>query len=145
MNGNLTSKTDAAGNVTTYTYDKLDRILTSTSKLKDAEGENPVNIVTSNTYTWDGQTASETDARGNTTTYLYDAKGNQVKVTDALGNATLKVYDRMGRNTAIVSPKNFVEGASLEAMERTQYTYDSIGRLQTQTEVYKKMNLNSIY
>ena len=139
LNGNLVRSVDAAGNTTTYTYDALNRILTTSRMLKDASGKPVSEAVTSRTYTWDGLPASETDAMGNTTTYSYDARGNQIKVTDALRNTSYTVYDRMGRKTASISPKNYQEGAALKDMERTEYQYDELGRVTMQTEIYQKM------
>ncbi|TAH64470.1 MAG: hypothetical protein EWM47_12530, partial [Anaerolineaceae bacterium] len=143
LNGNLLQSNDVAGNITTYTYDTLDRILTTTKQLKDDSGTILSESVNAQTYTWDGNISSRTDALGNTTSYIYDTRGNQVKIIDALGNTTYKVYDRMGRETALVSPKNYIQGEVLSNMERTLYSYDELGRLIKQTEVYKKMTRNS--
>ena len=138
-NGNLVSDTDAAGNSTSYTYDSQDQQRTTSSQLKDAAGNFVKNVETSRTYTWDGQTASETDARKHTITYNYDKMGNQTQVIDAHNKVTLKVYDRMGRNTAVVSPKNYKAGTALKDLEHTEFVYNSMGRVAQQKEIYKKM------
>jgi uncharacterized protein RhaS with RHS repeats len=72
------------------------------------------------------------------TSYTFDERGNQTRITDALGNIALKYYDRMGNNTVIVSPKNYNAGLTLLEMEHTEFTYDTLGRVMAQTEVYQK-------
>lgn len=145
LNGNLISTTDATGNITEYTYDKLNRNLSVIKQLKNSSGTLLGKVTTSKTYTWDGRTSSETDANGNVTSYTYDGMGNQIRITDALGNITLNYYDRTGNNTAIVSSKNYIAGAELADMEHTAFTYDALGRVLKQTEVYRKMSLDSSY
>ncbi len=136
-NGNMDSSTDAAGNVTKYTYDKLNRLLETKRKLMDDKGT--TDVTTSQTYTWDGQVATQTDAKGNKTQYTYDAQGHQIKIEDALGKTTYKAYDRLGRNTAIVAPKNYTANAELSTMERTVFVYDAVGRVLEQRELYNKL------
>jgi RHS repeat-associated protein len=142
LNGNLISQMDAAGNEIKYTYDSLDRVLTATRQLKNANGTLISEVKTSQTYTWDGQVASQTDANGNTSKYNYDARGNQTKIIDALDNITLKYYDLLGRITAVVSPMNYKEGTSLKDLDRTVFIYDAMGRVTKQTEIYHQMNLD---
>ena len=142
LNGNLISTTDAEGNVTSYTYDAMNRLLTTTTQWKDAEGTLLRDIVTSKTYNWEGKVTSETDANGNTTAYTYDAYGNQTGIRDANGNTTVQYYNRAGNVTAVVSPENYKENTALSDMERTEYSYDDLGRVQKQTELYQKMELD---
>jgi len=145
LNGNPTSSSDVAGNITLATYDKLNRVLSTTRQLKNAKGELISNVTNSQTYTWDGKIANQTDAKGNKTSYSYDAMGNQTKSVDTLGNTTLKLYDYQGRNTVVVAPKNYQSDAPLGDMERTEFVYDSMGRVLKQIEVYQKINLSSTY
>lgn len=130
-NGNIEWQKDEFGNFTLYYYDKLDRNIVTEYDF--------VNIIfaTFKTYSWDGQIASETDARGNTSIYTYDAYGNQNYIKDALGNTTWKGYDRIGRNTIIVSPKNYRPNVPISELERTEFVYDSMNRVLAQNEVYK--------
>ena len=144
-NGNLISTTDAANNITTYTYNKNNQQLKTIKELKDSSGNLITNVITSKTYTWDGQVATETDAKGNVISYTYDSKGNQIKVKDSLGNVTYRVFDRLGRNTAIVSPNNYKADTPLNEMERTEFVYDNMNRLVKQIEVYLKMSLDEEY
>lgn len=58
-----------------------------------------------------------TDALGNKTQYLYDAKGNNVKVIDALGDYTQSWYDAYGLVNKTADKKGYA----------TTYTYDSDG------------------
>jgi RHS repeat-associated protein len=138
-NGNIESSTDAAGNVTKYTYDKLGRLLSTTKELKDEKGAFISQVTTSQTYTCDGQLATKTDERGNVTRYSYDSLGHPVKMIDALGNTTYKVYDLLGRNTAIVSPNHYKEATALSEMDRTVFVYDAVGRVLEQRELYHKL------
>ncbi len=145
VSGNLLKTKDAAGNVTEYTYDKLDRVLSIKKELKDSTGQVISQILTSKTYNWDGQVATATDAKGNHTSYTYDAKGNQIKVTDARGSVTYKAYDRQGRNTVIIAPENYKADTPVSEMERTEFTYDVLDRVVKQTEVYQRMTLSADY
>ena len=134
-NGNMTCKTEKEGHITRYTYDYMDRQLT---EFKEGFGDGSgsiLTILTSQTYTWDGQIATYTDGRGYVTTNTYDNRGNLITIKDALGNTTSKNYDRMGRVTSIISPNSNISGGN----ERTVFSYDDMGRVLKQTEVYDKM------
>jgi hypothetical protein len=43
----------------------------------------------------------------------------------------------VGRKTAEVSPKNYSPTKALEEMNRSEYTYDLMGRIKTKTETYR--------
>ncbi len=58
-------------------------------------------IQTQTTYDADGNMLSQTDERGNTTTYTYDADGNVLSMTDPKGNVTTYTYDANGNVTAM--------------------------------------------
>ncbi|WP_432199761.1 polymorphic toxin-type HINT domain-containing protein [Erythrobacter sp. W53] len=91
--------------VTTFTYDNLNRMLTS-------------NVSGATTGYWNGSSwvASTSTI---TTTYQYDANGNVVKLTDPNGNTTWSYYDKAGRKTAQVDGERY----------RTDWTYDSEGNV----------------
>ncbi|MFG0262264.1 MAG: hypothetical protein ACF788_07725 [Novipirellula sp. JB048] len=67
---NRLTLSDPVGNTTTWTYDKLDRVLTATNELSD------------------------------TRTNQYDAAGNLTQVTDRNGRVTTYEYDHLHRRTA---------------------------------------------
>ena len=68
--GNLTGVTDALGQTTTYGYDKLYRMITTTS---------PWGAVEKYTYDKHDVVTSVTDALGNVTLYTVDANGQVTK------------------------------------------------------------------
>lgn len=93
---------------TTFTYDKLDRLKTTS-----------VAGVTSGSYADDLWTPDPSDI---TTIYDYDAFGNVVKVIDANGNASFNYYDTAGRKTVAVDAKGY----------KTLWTYDEEGNVLTE-------------
>jgi RHS repeat-associated protein len=98
--GNPLSKTDALGNVTSYTYNQLGQVATQTNP--------PIN-------------GSST---GGTTSYAYDALGQQTQSTDPTGAVTDSTYDYLGHpatsTTVVRSPA---------AADTTDYSYDPAGDL----------------
>uniref|UniRef100_UPI003747E67D hypothetical protein n=1 Tax=uncultured Sphingomonas sp. TaxID=158754 RepID=UPI003747E67D len=106
--GNIVAKYDGYGTpaqrLTTYAYDKADR-LTS----KSIAG---VPIVDANDFA----TLTTTTA---TESYVYDARGNLIQVTDANGARTLSYYDDQNRKIAEVGPTGTL----------SQYVYDAVGNV----------------
>jgi YD repeat-containing protein len=129
--GNLASSTDPASEVTTYAYDKDNRLVTKT----DAVG-----VVTTNTYEWKtGRVASvltelnATSADDITMAYSYDANGQPVTITDGRGYAWTKAYDALGRMVSLVTP-NPGSGAYTHTI-----VYDGNGNI-TQTTDFKSVS-----
>jgi RHS repeat-associated protein len=112
QNGNLSSITHFNGVTTTYTYDSLNRLLSSIT---------PGETAVSHTYTGTGKYLTTTDASG-TTTYSYD---NMDRLTGkATPEGTLNyTYDAAGHVASIASSNP--NGASVS------YTYDDLNRLST--------------
>jgi YD repeat-containing protein len=100
------------GNVTTYTYNALGRVLTKTLPAADANSAAPVYH------------------------YAYDDAGNLISTTDALGNVTLYVYDNLGRLIEQIDPNPDTGAASQTDADcpKTYYTYDLVGNLLTVTD-----------
>ncbi|GAB2591712.1 RHS repeat-associated core domain-containing protein [Dyella jejuensis] len=145
-----TSVTDAEGRVTTYAYDPT--TLNLLSKVEDA-GAGHLGLTTQYSYDAVGNKLTETDPRGNTvnyqydalrhltqvtqpapfsksiTQYQYDADGQKIAEMHATGDVsdpsrtTTTVYDAGGKVISIVQP----DGTSKTA------TYDSVGRIATET------------
>ncbi|MDH6131378.1 RHS repeat-associated protein [Kitasatospora sp. MAA4] len=137
--GDPTSTTDAAGNTTQYTYDFLGNRQqtiapdgTYTQVNTNAQGL-PVSSTqynaggtylagTSRTYDGDGNVLSSTDARGNTSTFTYDATGmvtNEVQPVSATSSITTSFgYDATGQRT------RFTDGRG----NSWKYTYNSWGK-----------------
>lgn len=129
-NGNLSSKTDADGHTTEYTYDSLDLV-----KSINYNGEKSVSYRYNATgdliymKDWLGETTFEvdlmhrmkkaTDHNGNTVSYAYDATGQQTAIVYPDGSTTTYEYDAMGRVSTMHYPNGWTE----------YYTYDAAGRL----------------
>ncbi|MCX8131107.1 MAG: GH-E family nuclease [Clostridia bacterium] len=145
-NGNMATATTPDNVTTTYTYDQMDR-LTVVSQPGLDENNQAVIISTSTTYDWEGKPLTVTDANNRTTTYKYNMMGWLETVTDALNGVTAYYYDIAGRMTATVSPRNYGKNAvngtdtfMLSDMNRTEYTYDAMGRIKTVKEKYYEDN-----
>jgi RHS repeat-associated protein len=115
---NITSTTDANGNVTAMTYDANGNMLTKTAASGTADAR-----TTTYTYNEQVQPLTVTDHDGNTTTYTYDANGNLLEETDAQGNATTHTYNSYGERLTTTDPNGGT----------TTYTYDAYGNLATVT------------
>ena len=132
LNGNVLTSTDANGNVTTNTYDALNRVLTA-------------NTVCSDT------------SKNVSKSYVYDNMG-RVRSKTANGVQTSYQYDSLGRVYQELSPKSFkgyfYEGVSQYAKEQlvginhqtmyssTQYEYDAEMRI---AQVKESGNLTATY
>ncbi len=122
-NHQATAYTDAAGNQTTYAFDKDG----NTTLATDALGHQT-------TYGYDAlnRLTSVEDALTDTTTYGYDAVGNRTSVTDPLGRQTVSGFDGANRLTAVTDPRSGV----------TSYGYDLAGN---QTSVTDSANNQTTY
>jgi len=112
--GTLASKTDSAGNTTTYDYDALKRLTTITR---------PDGSVRTLTYDNLNHIISATDERGKTTTRTFDKNGNLTRITDPDTNVINFTLDNMDRIIQVSFP---VGNPAL-------ITYDQMGRLKTMT------------
>ena len=121
--GNMTSHTDYENNTTTYTYDDLGRVLTQTD---------PANRTTTYTYSGgcsscggaSGQIASITLPDNRQMFFDYDNMGNLVLQTDPMGHETTYEYDAMGRLVSVLTE---------EGREQT-FAYDALGNMTSKTD-----------
>jgi RHS repeat-associated protein len=136
LNGNVLTTTNAAGIKTGFTYDAMDRLL-STSMPGLDENNNATEIVTSATYDWTGNVLTATDAKGSVTTNTYTPRGWLMESKNALGGITHYEYDLDGRNTVQISAKNYIAGQNIANLSRTETAFDSMGRVDSISEKYQ--------
>ncbi|QGJ68575.1 Hypothetical protein PBC10988_2360 [Planctomycetales bacterium 10988] len=120
--GQLIKVIDPLGYETEYEYDSHGRVTAMIDALDNRT-----------TYTYDlvGNLESVTDPLFNTTTYDYDVLNRLIQMTDALGNVTTYDYDVAGQLIAMTAPDP--DGAGPLTAPQTQYAYDGLGRLITET------------
>jgi RHS repeat-associated protein len=159
-NDNLTTVTDATGEITQYAYDGLNRLMEAIDPLDGIvtyayDGQDQVTQVTdqngaTTTYNYDGlgNRLSQDSPDTGLTTYTYDKAGNRLSQTDAAGITTRYRYDALNRVTAIEYPDStlnvtFSYDAGSHGIGRltgmrdgtgeTAYQYDGFGHLITET------------
>lgn len=168
--GRAIQSTDARGNTTHYSYDKLGRTLSITD---------PVNPARVTSYDAFGRVLTQRDALGNTVTTTYDGParsitmrtqegvsvktvlnrhGQTVSVMDGLNNTTVYTYDTDGQLKSTAAPGMGTASSSFDAAGRlisstdaggtiTTYAYDQASRVLTRTvdPGAGKLNLTTLY
>ena len=125
--GNVQTKTDRNGWVTTYTYDGLGRPITQNVTTGNASR----NVSQSWTYTLTGQVRTESND-GFTSTYTYDALSRLTQASETVNNVVKTYgYDIGGNRISMVLRTG---GASGTIRQRLYYTYDNLSRLSTVRE-----------
>lgn len=135
VDGFMTSRTDASGYTTTYTYDDQHRVKTATDPAgktrsitySTASGQQKTATVTEKDgsiwkFTFDskyGNLVAKTDPTGNSISYTYDDKHNLLGKTEADGSATSYGYDTKGNMLWSVDPLG----------NKTSYTYNNAGQV----------------
>ncbi len=140
-NGNKKSVTTPDGNQTSFTYDLLNRQLSSKQTGTNEQGQAVVKTI-SQTYDWAGQVLTTTDALQNVTTYRYDERGLLQHMENAAGGITAYSYDRAGRKVTEISPKNFDAAKKQSELSRTEYVYDAMDRVLAVTEKFEEKYVN---
>ncbi|MFJ8582118.1 RHS repeat-associated core domain-containing protein [Micromonospora sp. NPDC093277] len=131
--GELTHARDAHGNVTETLYDDAGRIVEIRGPPYTPPGSTTtLHPTIRRQYNIAGEVVSETDARGNTTTYEYDRGGNLVKATPPKTGSTPEpvtyTYDLAGQLTSTTDATGAV----------TQFAYDALGRPVATTRVVRQ-------
>lgn len=143
----MTEYRDAVSDVYTYTYDEKHNLKTATSTngvkynysydgngnvtgLSVKNSSESKAITSGIDYTTDKSLVQQTtDARGNSTTYTYDAFGNVTSVTDPTGHKTTYTYDPDSYNlTQTKATYTQVNGTSAKTA-KVLYSYDTNNRL----------------
>lgn len=114
-NDNLTQTVDRRGGITTYQYDENLKLIAETD---------PMGYVTHYNYDAMYNRTQMIDPRGNITLYRYDALSRLVELENAVGAITQFVYDPNGNVTQVIGALG---------RRTTNYTYDAVNRLETQT------------
>jgi RHS repeat-associated protein len=117
-NGNMLSKTDRNGNITTNSYDALNRLLSASVATPDGKGD------TSHTYTY-GLNGLRTTMDG--ISYTYDDLGRLKTETDG---AIVKEYDYDAANNRI----SLIIKQNGTVKTSTTYDYDNMNRLEKVSE-----------
>ncbi|WP_448102750.1 RES domain-containing protein [Luteibacter jiangsuensis] len=127
--GNVLTSTDALGNVTTYTYNERNQLVSTIGPqvtAVDAAGNASVTTPTKTTsYNADGAVVAVTDENGNVVRTVYDAAGQVVDVVDAAGAHTRVAYDGLGNE---VAGQTGVRNGSEDSLHITFKEVDGQGR-----------------
>ncbi|MBN7773730.1 polymorphic toxin-type HINT domain-containing protein [Clostridium aminobutyricum] len=91
--------------------------------IQDADGKNIGSVSGQATYDIYGRIATETDSKGNVTTYTYDALGRILKIQYPGGSSKTYTYNTAANQTTVTDERGYI----------TQYQYDAAGNL---TAVY---------
>ena len=122
--GLLTETRDAlypANPATTFTYDALGRLLTTTD---------PLNRTTTLTYDNAGNVATSTDALTRVTTFQYDQKNRLKQVTDPATGVTTYTYDGNGNLLTVKDAKNQTTTFAYDDRNRLISTTDPLGKVE---------------
>jgi RHS repeat-associated protein len=117
-NGNRTAIMDGNHNPAYLTYDKLNRLLTSTDALGNTR-----------TLEYDaaGRLTKATEG-GKDTEYDYDNLDRRIKITDAEGGIAQFAYDLNGNMTSVTDPNGHTTTFSYDALNRRISETDALGR-----------------
>jgi len=129
--GNVTSTTDANGNVTTYEYDGQDHQIEETEADVMVVSASGVRTWATPTKAWyynvNGELVGSTDENGNTSWNAYDAAGNLTIAVDATGAKTTTAYDALGRAVAQETPP--AQTATGAVSDITYTTYNALNQV----------------
>ncbi|OGX05564.1 MAG: hypothetical protein A3G87_00340 [Omnitrophica bacterium RIFCSPLOWO2_12_FULL_50_11] len=124
---------DTSISLTRFEYDTEGNLIRQIRVLDESE-ENPIELITTYTYTSRGDLETEADPRGNVIQHEYNDLGYRIRTFDPAHPArqTQYEYDSAGNQTAVIDPRG----------NRTEYTYDTLGRL---TKVTNPLLEETIY
>ena len=116
---NVVKRTDANGNVTSYTYDDRGNMLSLTDALGNTER-----------YTYDtdfNQVTSFSDKNGNTYSFTYDGKGNLTALNGPAGFSNSFTYNDKGWPLTTTDANGNVTATTYNADGTTQKVMDAAG------------------
>ncbi|TLP62236.1 LamG-like jellyroll fold domain-containing protein [Microbispora triticiradicis] len=131
--GDQTQTIDPEGRALASTFDRAGRMVSQVMPTYTPPGGQPITPTVTASYNAAGQQISATDARGHTTTALYDKLGRKVQVSQqsvggAAAGTSVYTYDLLSEVLSLTDPT----GAHWEA------TYDDLGRQITTTTFERK-------
>jgi len=122
--GNVTEITTPLGNKTTVAYDGSGRPISRVDPRGNAQGANPNEYKTIQTYDAGDNVLTFADPLGNVTSSAYDNVGLLASITDAKNRITRYAYDAAGNLTTVTAPDNTT----------TNYAYDDVGNVTRRTD-----------
>lgn len=162
--GDKVGSTDAMDKVTTFTYDGMSRLLTTTRGVAQIYKANAVltapqlvatrAIVETNTWDQAGRKLSQTNGNGETVRYVYDMQGRVVRTIQPLGQSTKVAYDAFGNKVAEVDGNGYMATWSYSYFGKVlthtdfggrtyAYTYDNAGQLTRDSGLNRNYTYNS--
>lgn len=142
---NVVKESDSLKSTTTYTYDKLHNMKSSTNALDGTTSfsyDKYGNLVKetdplgrSNTYSYDlaGQMTSAADPLGKITAYTYDPAGNITEITKPGGRKTSYGYDKNYNVTSVTDPMGYVAKTVYDKDNRVTEETDALGQKESYT------------
>jgi len=141
----VVKESDSLKSTTTYTYDKLHNMKSSTNALDGTTRfsyDKYGNLVKetdplgrSNTYSYDlaGQMTSAADPLGKITAYTYDPAGNITEITKPGGRKTSYGYDKNYNVTSVTDPMGYVAKTVYDKDNRVTEETDALGQKESYT------------
>jgi YD repeat-containing protein len=127
----VASTTAVDGTTTTYSYNTVGQLLSTTVTPTAGQG---TARTSSATYDGFGDTLTSVDGNHATTTYTYNVLGQRITATNALGNIAYTYYDADGRAAYMVQGQP--SGSTRNTLGNvTAYQYNAFGQL-TSTRTY---------
>lgn len=160
--GRMTKQTDLNGKFSTYTYDAVGNVISTTSNISGTTSAitqyqydqmnrltkvtSPKGEETSYTYSLVGELLTITDPNGKVTQFQYDLKGRVIQKVDPMGSTWSMTYDANGNLLTEADPKGNSKTFSYNSINKVtgiqtsddliQYAYnikDNVVGIQNQT------------
>ncbi|SFQ11319.1 LysM peptidoglycan-binding domain-containing protein [Variovorax sp. 770b2] len=162
--GEKVSTIDAMDRATSFTYDNVSRLLTTTHGVVNVYGVNTTfnvaqlvdtrAIVETNTWDQAGRKLSQTNGNGETIRYVYDLQGRVVNTIQPMGQSTKVAYDARGNKIAEVDGNGYIATWSYDYFGKVQahtdfggrayaYTYDNARQLTFDSGANREYHYNS--
>jgi RHS repeat-associated protein len=129
-------KDDAADpdRTTTYTYDRVGRLKTTTEPMGVLTASDPADYVTTDTYDAIGELTDITNAVGDTISYRYDDVGNATYVIDPVKNRTADSGDFATKTDYDLDHRPYQVTDAAGKTTRTGYDKDGLATTATDAE-----------